>query len=128
MSIQQTIEKDLHQAIINKDIVKKDLLRVVLAEMLRNTKVATDEVAIRVLKKQIESAKLCGTLNEVPILETYLPEEISDDIIRETLIDLLKVLGKTPSTIVMGDFMKSCKEVFGSKFDGKRITKILKEI
>ena len=128
MTLQERIEDDLHQAIINKDVAKKDLLRVVLAEMLRNTKVTSNEVAIKVLKKQIESAKLCGTLDEIPILQAYLPTEISDELIKETLVDLLGILNKTPSTIVMGDFMKSCKEVFGDKFDGKRITKILKEI
>ena len=56
--IQEKISLDLHKAIVEKDTVRKDLLRVILAEMCRYTKNATDEEAIKVLKKGIENASL----------------------------------------------------------------------
>lgn len=128
MTIQEIIQKDLTETIINKDIFKRDLLRVVIAEMLRNTKVATDEEAIKVLKKQIESAELCGTLNEIPILQSYLPATMTDEEMKVIFLRVLEVSHMNPKTASIGDMMKSAKEVFGKQFDGKRITKILKEI
>ena len=122
----EKITADLHKAIIEKDVAKKDLLRVVIAEMCRYTKVATDEEAIKVLKKSIESAKLCNTLSEIPILESYLPATISDEELTTKLTEMVDAYnGVVKNT---GEKMKDAKALLGSDFDGKRVSIILNKI
>ena len=58
MTLQEQIKKDLPQAMKEKDIAKKDTLRVILGEMGRaDTKELTDKAVIRILKKLIKSEK-----------------------------------------------------------------------
>ena len=52
--IQEKINADIRTAIMEKDTVKKDLLRVVLAEICRYNKNVSDEEAIKIIKKCIE--------------------------------------------------------------------------
>ena len=125
--IQEKISLDLHKAIVEKDTVRKDLLRVILAEMCRYTKNATDEEAIKVLKKGIENASLCNTLHEIPILESYLPvQNITDDEIIGMLVPVYAGRGIDKKNI--GELMKVAKEVLGKDFDGKRVSVILKRL
>lgn len=124
--IQEKINADIRTAIMERDTVKKDLLRVVLAEMCRYNKVVSDEDAIKVIKKCVENATLCNTLHEIPILESYLPVEKTDDEIIEMLVPVYTGRGIDKKNI--GELMKVAKEVLGKDFDGKRVSAILKKI
>ena len=124
--IQEKINADIRTAIMEKDTVKKDLLRVVLAEICRYNKNVSDEEAIKIIKKCIENAKLCNTLNEIPILQSYLPVEKIDDEIIGMLVPVYAGRGIDKNNI--GELMKVAKEVLGKDFDGKRVSAILKKI
>ena len=124
--IQEKINADIRTAIMEKDTVKKDLLRVVLAEICRYNKNVSDEEAIKIIKKCIENAKLCNTLNEIPILQSYLPVEKIDDEIIGMLVPVYAGWGIDINNI--GELMKVAKEVLGKDFDGKRVSAILKKI
>ena len=124
--IQEKINADIRTAIMEKDTVKKDLLRVVLAEICRYNKNVSDEEAIKIIKKCIENAKLCNTLNEIPILQSYLPVEKTDDEIIGMLVPVYAGRGIDKNNI--GELMKVAKEVLGKDFDGKRVSAILKKI
>ena len=125
MTLQERIEDDLRQAIKNQDRPKKDLIRVLLGEITKKTKTPSDEEVIKCIKKQIESAKLCHTEEEIPFLEVYLPKEMNDLDYFDKLIPLFAIgLGKdTP-----GEFMKRAKEILGKDFDGKRVSAILNNL
>ena len=123
--IQEKISADIRTAIIEKDTVKKDLLRVVLAEICRYNKVVSDEEAIKIIKKCIENAKLCNTLFEIPILQSYLPTEISDEELTEKLTKMVSEYSVVKNT---GEKMKDAKILLGKDFDGKRVSSILNKL
>lgn len=126
MTLQETIEFDLREALKNQNTQKRDLLRVLITEITKKSKIASDEEVVKCVKKQIESAKLCNLGHEIALLTPYLPREISDDemaaklinVISERLIDLKDT----------GAIMKAAKEVLGKDFDGKRVSAILKTL
>lgn len=120
MSLQKIIEFDFKQALKDKNAAKRDLLGVLITEFTKKGKEASDEEVVRCIKKQIESAKLCNTLEEIPLLEVYLPREISDEELIAKLAEVKK------NGLPFGDQMKLAKEILGSDFDGKRVSAILK--
>lgn len=125
MTLQEIIEFDLRKALKEQDSAKKDLLRVLLTEITKKSKIASDEEVVKCIKKQIESAKLCNTLEEIPLLEVYLPKELSYPELVQKLLPVLE--GKTPPFNV-GELMKEAKQVLGSDFDGKRVSEFLKKL
>lgn len=129
----EKITADLRKAMLEKDTVKRDLLRVILSEInkidkLELTKkvdgVVSDEEVIKILKKGIESAKLCNTEFEIPIYELYLPKSMTDDDMRNVLIPVFETL----NTSNVGELMKAAKETLGNNFDGKRVSAIIKTL
>lgn len=126
MTLQETIEFDLREALKNQDIQKRDLLRVVITEITKKSKIASDEEVIKCIKKQIESAKLCNLEHEIVLLTPYLPKEISDD---EMAVKLINVISERLIDLKdTGTIMKAAKEVLGKDFDGKRVSAILKTL
>lgn len=125
MTLQEIIELDLRQAIKN-DPIKRDLLRVVMAELTRKSKVSTDAETIAVLKKQIESAKLCGTLSEIPLLEIYLPMAVPE----EELKSMIESIIAENNYILKdrGPLMGKIKIALGSDFDGAVVNRLVAEI
>lgn len=133
--LQEKIISDLKIAMIEKDTVKRDLLRVILSEINRIDKLAdtkkvgglvSDEEIVKLLKKGIDSATLCHTEFEIPIYQLYLPQEISDEEISGKLLPVYadRVIDKSN----IGELMKVAKEVLGKDFDGKRVSTILKNL
>ena len=133
--LQERITVDLRKSMIEKDTIKRDLLRVVISEINRVDKLAdtkkvglfvSDEEIVKILKKGIESAKLCNTEFEIPILESYLPATISDDDLRSKLTIMINNYNGVEKNV--GEKMKDAKELLGSDFDGKRVSSILKTL
>lgn len=125
MTLQEIIELDLRKAMVN-DPSKRDLLRVVLAELSRKNKVSTDVETIAILKKQIESAKLCNTLHEIPLLEAYLPETMPESEIKSILEGIIAENGFIQKD--KGPIMGKAKVALGSDFDGGIVSKLVAEI
>lgn len=126
MSLQQRILDDLKQSLIDKDVAKRNLLGVVIAEATRYNKEASDAEVIKAVKKYIDGAKLCHTENEIPLLEVYLPKEISDETMKAIIfqaMDHAKIYRNE-----MGKLMPLLKEALGPDFDGKRVSAILKTL
>lgn len=131
--LQERISAELKKAMIEKDTAKRDLLRVILSEInkiekLTDTKkvgnLVADEEVVKILKKGIESAKLCHTEFEIPIYELYLPKEMTDDEMWNILIPKFNSMNK----INVGELMKAAKAALGSNFDGKRVSNIIKQL
>lgn len=129
----EKITTDLRKAMLEKDIEKRDLLRVILSEINKIDKLeitkkvngmVADEEVVKILKKGIESAKLCNTEFEIPIYELYLPKSMTDEEMKEVLVPVFEAL----NTSNVGELMKAAKETLGSNFDGKRVSAIIKTL
>ena len=129
MRIQEKIKKDLMIAMKEKDEERKSILRVVMGEFGRaETKVVSDEDAVKILKKLVKSEKEtmertgeAGESRFVAVVESYLPQMATEAEIRrwiETNIDFSKYKNRMQA---MRDIMGH----FGSSADGTRVKEIL---
>jgi uncharacterized protein YqeY len=129
----EQIKTDLKQAMLNKDVAKRDLLRVILSEInkidkLEKTKkvngIVSDEEVQNICKKGIENAKECHTEFEIPIYELYLPKQLSDQEYKDILIPVFNGMDKSN----VGELMKAAKTVLGGSFDGRRVQAVIKQL
>jgi len=76
MSLQSQIREDMLAAMKNRDTETVSLLRVVAGEFGRVGKDLNDKEALKVLRKMSENATELGNLNEVEILDKYIPKVV----------------------------------------------------
>lgn len=126
MKLQDQITSGLTRAILNNQTQKRDLLRVVIGEMNRVGKELTDEQVIKILKKMVENAKLCGNLDEIPILNEYIPETMDYNAIKDVISEIIFIDSYTQKD--MSKIMSNAKIQLGNSFDGKIVSQIIKEI
>ena len=124
MNLQQKISEDLKLSMSEGNTKKRDLLRVVMGEMSRVGKQLSDSEIIKILKKMVDSAKECGNIEEVPILQEYLPNELT----QEEVTPIVKgIIFDNQLTIKdMGKIIAECKVRFGDRFDGGLVSKVIK--
>jgi uncharacterized protein YqeY len=125
MKLQEKIKADLVTAMKNKDENVKSLLRVVIGEINRVGKDISDDELVKIIRKMKENASEMGNTNEVEILNTYLPvmlepkqlEILIKGIINKNGYDGMKDMGKV---------MKELRDNYGSTYDGKLASEIVK--
>lgn len=124
MTLQETINLHLKNAILTSNTEVKSLLRVLIGEMNREGKIVEDEKVISIVKKMIENAKIVGNLNEVSILETYLPKQLTE----EQLSGLISALVYNNNYTIkdMGKIMAELKSKYSGQYDGKLASTIIK--
>lgn len=143
----ETISKDMIEAMKNKDKDTLSTLRLLKSAIdlyLVNNKLernnASDEVVIDVVSKQVKTHKesieefkkgnrqdLIDNLNkEIDLLSKYLPEQLSEEEIRN---EIDKVFDKLKPTSMkdMGAIMKELGPVFKGKADMKLVNNIVRE-
>lgn len=129
MTLQEKLQSELTSLAKEKNNSKKELLKVVLAEISREkSKIVSDEVVLRILKKMKFNANGCGNLEEVSILDVYIPQimcetklrTIIENIITENEFSGMKDMGK-----VMGAIRNS---EFANSIDSKIASGIVKEL
>lgn len=128
MRLQEKIQEDLKNAMLQKNEAIKSLLRVIIGEMNRNkdSKELLDEKVISIIKGMVENAKLTNKLNEIPILEKYLPKQLSDG---ELNINLSTIIRNNNFTIKdLGKIMNLLKEQYAGQYDGKTASVMIKNI
>jgi len=128
------IKLDIKQAMINKDTVARDVLRVLMGEIERNEQTPkgkiqlSDTEVIKIIKKISDNIKeTSGNVKEIEVLSNYLPkeltrlqmEEIADRYIVDNDIDDMRGLGK-----IMNHFRSN----FPNRYDGKLLATIVKEV
>lgn len=126
MNLQKKIKEDLITAMKNKDENVKTLLRVVIGEINRIGKIISDEDIIRIIKKMKENAVELNNINEVEILDLYLPVMLSNiqlEILIKGLINKYEFGGMKD----MGKMMKMLKDKYGSTYDGRLASQIVKD-
>jgi uncharacterized protein len=148
MSIKETILEDLKQAMKAKDADRLRVLRSLKSKMLekeiseRSGGEATlsDEQAVDVLmkaakqrKESIEQFEKGGRddlaekeKQELEVIETYLPEMMSDEEIREAVQKQIEQSGAS-SMADMGKVMGAMMSQLKGKADGAAVSRIVKE-
>ncbi len=144
-NLKEKLKGDLKDAMKSKDTVKRDTIRFLMSALKQvevdERKELSDEDIIKIIQKSAKQREDSMTqyknagrddlyqkeLNELNILKSYLPAQLSDDelkkIVKNTIVKTgatsLKDIGK-----VMGAVIKEC----AGKADGKRINIIVKEL
>ena len=147
MTLRATLDSDLEEAMRNKDVIKRTVLRTVLSE-IRNTEIAKqntlDDSGIEVvITKQAQQRKdsieayitaerhdlVDKETQELNILSSYLPEQMSDDEVREIVKSVIRDLG-AENISDMGKVMRAIMPKVQGRADGKvvngMVTQILK--
>lgn len=121
------IEQERIKAMKSGDVVKRDLLSTLLAELSRPKVVDySDAAVISAIKKMIENAKICSNIDEVEILQSFLPEQLTEADITKILVNLLND-GVITDITQLGVFMKWMKQNHEGKYDGKLASDVYKK-
>ncbi len=147
MELKQRIEQDLKAAMLqgNKILVttlrglKSSILYAEVAASKRDQGLSDEEataVLRKELKKRQESAELYtqggnperskAELEEAAAIQGYLPAELSDDKLSESIDQAISDVGElSPQT--MGQIIGKVKQLTAGSVDGARIAKAIKE-
>lgn len=117
MTLQERIQGDIKTSMINKDVERLSLLRVIKGEINREAKELPDERIISILRRMKENASLMNNQGEIKILNDYLPSMLEERQV-ETLIAGIISKNGFNGMKDMGKVMTELK-VYGSQIDGK---------
>ena len=145
MSIKENLQKDLKQAILDKNNVKKNAIRYLLAEIknreIDNQKPLDDDqisqLIVRQLKQRKESISMFEKggrtdlvekeTQEIAVIQNYQPAQLSNEKITEIITETIKNLD-TSDTLSIGIVMKSCMPLLKGKADGQLVKTIPTEL
>jgi len=127
MTVQETINSDVKNAMRTKNVEVRDLLRVVIGEFNRVDKIVADDKALSIIKKMVENAKDQGNTGEVTILEKYLPSQMDADELNIKINEIIDDLEAT-SMKDMGRVMGELKAGYGGTYDGKLASTLVREL
>ena len=142
MNMKDRLYEDLRSAMRCKDTSRLTTIRLVkkyiqeLETSVGHSGEATDVEILKIIQKLVKQGKDAASqyesagrsdlyneeMNQVSILEGYLPKQMSDD---EISIEIDKVMLETGSTN-MGVLMKELNARLAGRADGKTISRILK--
>lgn len=131
MGLQQKIQSELKDAMKAKDTAKTGAIRIVLGEFARQpSKELNDEQVVGILKKLIKSERELLAVSKgtdtsfIDILETYLPQQATEDDIRNWIkenVDLSEFKNAMQA-------MRPIMTHFGPSADGNLVKKVLQEL
>lgn len=131
MTLKEQVSKDIIVAMKDKNVIKRDTLKYVKskiqeAEMEKNAKVVDDTKVVQIIKKVIEGMVESGdeeSLNQVKVLEPYLPQMMSETLIKITVQGMINN-GANNIGQIMGTFNKQ----FPGKANNTLVSKYAKEL
>ncbi len=144
MALKDKLFADLKQAMKDKDTVKKDIVQMVRAGVLQiekdNKIEASDEDVMVVINKEIK--KLNDVLpdfkkadrqdlideaeKKIAILKAYLPEQMSEDAIKELILKTVEETGAV-SMKDMGKVMGAVSAQTKGRADNRLVSQLVKE-
>ncbi len=143
--LKEKLMEDLKESMKNKDVIRKNTVQMVRAEILQIEKdkgiEVEDDKILEIIAKEVKTKKdalkdfekaerqdlIEETNQEIEILQEYLPKQLSKEEIKEKLIKIINEIGAT-SMKDMGTIMKQAKAQMGTSADGKTINEVAKEI
>ncbi|CAN5170752.1 GatB/YqeY domain-containing protein [soil metagenome] len=143
MALTQHILAELKDAMLTRQSEKTGVLRMLQAE-LKNTQIKlghelSDDEALLVIRKEVkkrnESAALYTTHGqadraaaetaEATLLTTYLPAQVSDEVLTAFLKEEISAAGGTFLPTMQGTLIKAALAKFGSQVDGRQVSNAL---
>lgn len=144
MGLKENLLKELKEAMQAKDTIRKDTITMLRAAILQIEKDTQKELSeddmLAIVAKEVKKRKeslpeyekagredIVENLNkEIKILEVYLPEQLTEDEIRELVITAITEVG-AESPKDMGKVMQNVRAKTQGKADGKVISDIVRE-
>jgi hypothetical protein len=137
MGLLERIDADLKKAMLEKDSVTRDTLRMIKSELV--TLENPDELAVlsRAVKSRRDSIKsyLEGDRRdladkeeaEIAVIERYLPKQLGQDEARQAIAGIIEELGLS-SKRELGQVMKEVRARYPGQIDGKLASSIAGEL
>jgi uncharacterized protein YqeY len=145
MSLRETINQDVKNAMKAKETKKRDALRLLTSAFKQievdERKDLTDDDVIKIIQKQVKSRNDAATqykdagrddlmqieLDEIAIYEPYLPTQLNDDELSKILSEIIAKVGAS-SMKDIGKVMGTASKALAGKADGKRINECVKKL
>lgn len=145
MSLRETINTDLKEAMKTKDVKKRDALRLLTSAFKQievdERKELSDDDVIKIIQTQVKRRNDAASqykdagredllqieLDEIACYEPYLPAQLSDEELRVALKEIISKVGAT-SLKDMGKIMGVASKELSGKADGKRINETIKSL
>jgi len=145
MSLRETINTDVKNAMKAKDTKKRDALRLLMSAFKQievdERKELSDDDVIKIIQQQVKRRNDAATqyrdagrddlleieLAEIAFYEVYLPKQMSDE---ELTVSLKTIIEKVGATTMkdMGKVMGMASKALAGKADGKRINECVKTL
>jgi hypothetical protein len=144
MALTDKINNDLKEAMKAKDKVKLESLRAIKSALLmaateKGAAESSDEAELKMLQKLVKQRKDAAAifteqgredlaqpeLDQVAIIETYLPEQMSDDEVK-SVVDAVVAETGASSMADMGKVMGMVNQKVAGKADGKVVAGFVK--
>lgn len=144
MSLKETINNDVKEAMKAKDTKKRDALRLLMSAFKQievdERKELTDEDVIKIIQTQIKRRNDAATqyknanredlmqieLDEIAYYEVYLPKQLSDEKLQAEVKAIIEKVGAS-SMKDMGKVMGLASKELAGRADGKRISDTVKK-
>ena len=145
MTLRETINQDVKNAMKAKETKKRDALRLLTSAFKQievdERKDLTDDDVIKIIQKQVKSRNDAATqykdagrddlmqieLDEIAIYEPYLPAQLNDDELSKTLSEIIAKVGASYMKDI-GKVMGTASKALAGKADGKRINECVKKL
>jgi len=145
MTLRETINSAVKEAMKAKDSKKRDALRLLTAAFKQievdERKELSDEDVIKIITQQVKRRKDAATqykdagredllqieLDEIAYYEVYLPAQMSDDELSNALKNIIEKVGASTMKD-MGKVMGMASKELAGKADGKRINESVKAL
>jgi len=144
MTLTEKINSDLKEAMKAKDKVKLESLRAIKSALLvaateKGASESSEESELKMLQKLVKQRKDAATifteqgrddlaqpeLDQVAIIEDYLPEQMSEDEVK-AIVDAVVAESGATSMADMGKVMGMANQKLAGKADGKLIAGLVK--
>jgi len=145
LSLLDTINQDLKAAMLNKDVVTRDTLRMLISDIKKfeiDEKVEADDAKISTLinknvkqrRDSIEQFKnggrddlVANEQNQLDVILKYLPEQLSEEEIKSLIQEGIATVS-AESMQDMGKLMGHLKPQFEGKADMSVVSKLVKNL
>ena len=143
--LKEKLLEDLKNAMKEKNVNKKNAVQMVRTAILQIEKdkciEVNDEQIIDIIAKEVKTRKdsltefekagrddlIKQTQEEIEVLSTYLPKQLSKEELTEKIKEIIAQIGAS-SIKDMGAVMKEAKKQIGTAADGKTINEVVKEL
>ncbi len=145
MTLRETINQDIKDAMKAKDKKKRDALRLLTSAFKQievdERKELSDDDVIKIIQTQVKRRNDSASqykdanrndlmqieLDEISIYTPYLPAQLSDDELASALKEIISKIGAS-SMKEMGKVMGMASKELAGKADGKRINECVKTL